>query len=220
MKGVVEKPRALILDFDGVILESNHLKTEAFAELFGRFPEHRDAMMAYHAAHVSEPRHAKFRHLVVERLGWADGEALVGELAEEFSRRILGRMDECPTVKGAVAFLEEFAARLPLYLASVTPEAELLEVLRRRNLGRYFAAVYGCPPWTKAAAVAAVIARHGGDPHGIVLIGDSAGDQGAARRAGIEFIARDSGLPFEEPRPPAYPDAEAVGAGLRRRFDP
>jgi beta-phosphoglucomutase-like phosphatase (HAD superfamily) len=51
--------RVLILDFDGVVIESNDVKKEAFQRVFARFPEHAEAMMAFHHAHVSLSRFAK-----------------------------------------------------------------------------------------------------------------------------------------------------------------
>ena len=37
-------PKAVIFDFDGVILESSNIKTEACLELFEDYPEHRAAI--------------------------------------------------------------------------------------------------------------------------------------------------------------------------------
>ena len=44
--------KILILDFDGVVIESNAVKTDAFDHVFGRFPDHAAAMMAYHHSNV------------------------------------------------------------------------------------------------------------------------------------------------------------------------
>ena len=208
--------RALVLDFDGVILESNDVKTESFREVFARFPEHAEAMMRYHTDHVSVSRFAKLEHLVFERLGRPGDRALVEELAADFSRRTRARTAVCRLVPGASEFLAEFAPKLPLYLASVTPEEELADVLVRRDLRRFFVRVFGCPPWTKPGAVAAILEEVGG-ADGVALVGDSAGDQRAAREAGIEFIARDSGLPFDEPGTRACRDMFAVADLVRPR---
>ena len=69
--------RTIILDFDGVLVESNREKTRAFDELFARYPAHRDAMMAYHAAHLSEPRRPKLERCVYEIMGRPGDEGLV-----------------------------------------------------------------------------------------------------------------------------------------------
>lgn len=212
-----DRLRALILDFDGVILESNGLKTAAFAEVFARFPEHADAMMTYHHSHVSESRFVKFRHLVTERLGRAADDALVNELGEAFSAEMRRAIAVCPMVPGADAFLHAVRGRLPVFLASVTPQEELEAILDDRNLARYFTRVYGCPPWTKPRAVADIVASLNG-PDGLMLIGDSAGDQRAAAENGVEFVGRDSGLPFDQPLPRTFADLNALGAALAPRL--
>lgn len=209
--------RALVLDFDGVLVESEGLKTEAFHEVFARFPDHLGAMMAYHESHPSAPRRAKFEHLA-RLLGRPGDSAFVRRLADDFSRRAVERTAVCPPVKGAAAFLEEFAPRLPLYLASVTPESDLDEILRRRGWRGYFADVYGYPPREKKEAASRAIEAAGGDRACVALVGDSPGDYAVAREAGIDFIGRDSGLRFPDPPPAFYPDMDAIAVRLRSRL--
>ena len=50
---------AIVMDFDGVILESNGIKDDVFQEIFARYPDHLDAMMSFHQAHLSAPRRLK-----------------------------------------------------------------------------------------------------------------------------------------------------------------
>lgn len=211
-----EPIRALIFDFDGVILDSNALKTDAFRAIFARYPDHAAAMMAYHEAHVSQSRYEKFRHLVEHRLGRVGDRALVNELADDFAALLRDGMDVCPWVPGARELLDEVSGRVPLYLASVTPEPELLRLLDVHRLRHYFRRVYGCPPWNKPEAVAAIVSELGG-PAGLALIGDSAGDQRAAAAHGVEFIPRDSGLSFDPPLE-ALRDLSAIATLLRPRL--
>jgi beta-phosphoglucomutase-like phosphatase (HAD superfamily) len=210
--------RVLVLDFDGVILESNDVKTDAFRDVFARFPEHCEAMLAYHRAHVSVSRFAKFDHLL-ERLGRRGDADLRAELAADFSRRTIERMASVPFVAGAEAFLQEVMPRLPVYLASVTPQEDLEAILKQRGLRAGFRDVYGCPPWTKPGAVRDVLRREACAPHEALLLGDSAGDQRAAAETGVEFVARHSGLPFDDPAPRLlFHDLAAVAAYLRDRL--
>jgi phosphoglycolate phosphatase-like HAD superfamily hydrolase len=211
--------RALILDFDGVILESNNLKTAAFEHVFARFPEHAAAMMAWHHAHVSESRFVKFTHLVTERLGRPAGDPLIAELGDLFSAEMQRQIASCPLVPGADEFLRTVHGRLPVFLASVTPQGELNAILDARGLARFFTGVYGCPPWTKPGAVAEIVSALD-SPEGVLLIGDSAGDQRAAAGNGVEFLGRDSGLPFDDPRPPTFPDMIAMTRAVAPRLPP
>jgi len=201
--------RVLILDFDGVVVESNDVKTQAFQAVFARFPEQAEAMMAFHNDHVSLSRFAKFEHLLA-LLGRADDSALMADLAADFSQRVLSGMKAVPFVAGAETFLRTMAPCLPVYLASVTPAEELGVILAQFGLTHWFRHVYGCPPWTKAAAVRDVLEREGVKPAEALLIGDSTGDQRTAQLTGIGFLARDSGLSFDVPLPLSFADLNEI----------
>ena len=209
--------RAVILDFDGVIIESNGLKTLAFERVFVRFPDQADHMMAYHHAHVSDSRFAKFEYLVTQRLGLSTDSPIIAELAEAFSAEMMRLIDSCPMVPGAEEFLSSVSAQVPVYLASVTPQAELQAILERRGFGQSFVGVYGCPPWTKPQAIRTIRESLGG-AEGVVFVGDSAGDQRAALETGVEFLGRDSGLPFDPPKPRLFPDMHAVLEAIAPRL--
>ena len=209
--------RVLILDFDGVVVESKDVKTDAVRELFGRFPEHVEEMMAWQHANVSVTRFAKFDQLL-SLLGREGDTALRGELAVEFSRLVSARMLQVPLVPGAEAFLAAVSPRVPMYLASVTPAEELGWILEQRNLRHWFRDVYGMPPWPKADAIRDVLKREQVDAGSSMLIGDSAGDQRAAQSAGVEFLARNSGLTFDDPPPVQFPDLTHMAQHLSDRL--
>jgi phosphoglycolate phosphatase-like HAD superfamily hydrolase len=214
---VPDQVHTIILDFDGVVVESNEIKTAAFEAIFGQFPEHHAAMMDFHRDNVAASRATKFRYFATELLGLPATDPIVEELSGEFSSRVAQAIARCPLVPGAEEFLLEFAGRIPLYLASVTPEPELREILRARQLEEYFIDIFGEPPVPKADAVRAVLAREHVSASNALLVGDSPGDLQVARSTGVQFIARDSGLPFEPPAPPLLPDMHAVAAAVRER---
>ena len=53
----------IILDFDGVILESVSVKTEAFRELFSFEPDHVDEIVEFHKRNGGMSRFDKFRYI-------------------------------------------------------------------------------------------------------------------------------------------------------------
>ncbi|MDP9203553.1 MAG: HAD hydrolase-like protein [Gemmatimonadota bacterium] len=209
--------RVLILDFDGVVIDSNAAKTQAFNEVFSRFPEHAGAMMAYHHINVSVSRFDKFDHLLT-LLGRSEDTELKANVADDFARRVVERMKEVPLVSGATSFLGKVTQRVPVYLASVTPAEELAGILEKRGLAHWFRGVYGCPPWSKPRAILDVLARERVAPREALLIGDSAGDQRAARATGVEFLGVDSGLSFDEPLPQQFPDLTRIADYLDERL--
>ena len=202
---IVNALQVLILDFDGVVIESNAVKSEAFQYVFARFPEYAEVMMAFHHSHVSLSRFAKFKHLLA-LMGRADDTTLMADIASDFSRRVIKGIIAVPLVRGAETFLRKMTLRLPVYLASVTPADELALILEKRGLAHWFRDVYGCPPWTKPDAIRDVLAREGVQPGNTLLVGDSAGDQRAALATGVIFLARNSGLSFDAPAPLIFAD--------------
>jgi phosphoglycolate phosphatase-like HAD superfamily hydrolase len=191
------KIELLILDFDGVVIESNDIKTQAFKKIFSQFPQYKDAMMQFHYENVSAGRIEKFDYLAA-LMGRGTDSKLKAEMADNFSQYVLEGILRVPLVKGAERFLKMVKGQLPLYLASVTPANELNHILEKRGLLHWFDDVYGCPPWTKANAIRDILSRKSILPRNSLLIGDSAGDQRAALETGVQFIARDSGLKFNE----------------------
>jgi phosphoglycolate phosphatase-like HAD superfamily hydrolase len=194
------KIQLIILDFDGVIVESNDIKDRVFRNIFDRFPQYSEELWQYHKTHVSVSRHQKFDHLL-EKIGRKDDVVLKTELLKSFSFRTLELMKTVPFVKGAKEFLDHLSGKIPLYLASVTPIEDLGLILNNLDIRSYFKAVYGCPPWTKSNALKDILKQENAAAGSVVLIGDSYGDQRAAKETGIQFIGRDSGLDFEEPYP-------------------
>ncbi|MEN6373321.1 MAG: HAD hydrolase-like protein [Smithella sp.] len=201
--------RIIVLDFDGVVIESNDVKTDAFRHVFTRFPQHAEAMMAFHHEHVSLSRFAKFEHLL-GLLGKNDDQSLKAEIAMDFSAIVVEKIMSVPLVTGAEDFLQKVTPILPVYLASVTPAEELSLILDQRGLTQWFRGIYGCPPWTKPSAIQDILALEAVKPEDVLLIGDSAGDQRAAQMTGVRFLARDSGLRFDIPAPLAFADLNEI----------
>jgi phosphoglycolate phosphatase-like HAD superfamily hydrolase len=214
MRAVV---KAIIFDFDGVLVESNDIKTAAFAELFNNYPDYRDAMMDHHLHHQSAPRMTKFRYFVSQLLNLAGpaAEAKAEQLADAFSLLVVDRIVACPEVSGASALLADLKGRLPLYIASHTPEDELKTILARRGWRRYFNHVFGNPPTTKTEAVRRILELEKCAPGQVLFIGDAPSDHAAAQTSGLMFIGRDSGLLAQREDVRIEPDMLSVGRAIK-----
>ena len=210
--------RAIILDFDGVLVESNEAKTRAFKDLFALYPAYRDAMMDYHLANYSRPRMMKFEHYVYELMGRPGDAEMVQTVARQFSEFVVRRVVACPDVPGAWAFLEGFSGHVPLYISSVTPQDELRRIVHARGIGSFFVEVFGDPPYTKQDAIRAVLTREKLLPSEVIFVGDSASDYRAAVDAGLEFVGRDSGLPFDGIEIELHRDLYEIADVVRQRL--
>lgn len=181
--------KGIIFDFDGVILESVDIKTEAFKELFSDYPDKISEITRYHLLNGGISRFVKFRyiHEKILKKGLSGDREI--ELGRRFSEIVSHRMAEVPFVAGAKEFLEKNKQRYRLFLASGTPEEELNTIARLRGLGGYFYKIYGSPR-QKIDIINDILRDYNFSKNEIVFVGDSASDYIAAAQAGIVFIAR------------------------------
>lgn len=179
----------VVFDFDGVILESADIKTEAFVELFADHPEHQDAILAHHLAHEGISRYKKFEWIHAQLLGAPLSEGESARLGARFSELVLSKVLAAPMVPGALPLLECLSRRMPLAIASGTPESELRSIVEQRQLAQYFTAVRGTPD-TKPQILREQIAAHDLTPQDVLMIGDAQSDFRAAQEVGTRFFAR------------------------------
>lgn len=184
---------AVVLDFDGVILESSEIKTEAFAALYAeQGPAIVAAVVRHHLDNLGISRFEKFawisEHLLGRPLAAAERDALGRRFAELVRDRVLA----APFVPGAEEALTTLAARgLPLVIASGTPEDELRWIVARRGLAGLFRGVHGAPRG-KPEILREVLAELALAPGEVLFVGDGTTDHDAARATGVAFLARDS----------------------------
>jgi len=202
-------PRLILLDFDGVIIESVGIKDQAFEELYRDYPQFSSQIMAYHLSHNATIRYDKFRYIAEDILKEPYDSQKEKELSKKFSNLVFDKLVRCPFVEGAVEFLEYFSRQLPLYLISISPENELLKILNARSLEGYFKEVYANPP-SKSEAFKKILASEQVDASESVYIGDTPEDYQAATTTGIPFIGRKSGKKFPEGDFPVFKDMWGV----------
>lgn len=180
--------QAIFFDFDGVILDTTQLKTEAFASMYrAHGPAVEAAVVAYHRLHGGISRMIKLRHFEEQILGRPLSDARLQQLAAEFSRRTQGAVLAAPFVPGAEATLRRVsAARLPAFIVSGTPTTELLPVIRERGLARFFAEVHGSPP-LKPQIIRDLLQRHALGASRCLFFGDALTDLNAAQETGLRF---------------------------------
>ena len=180
---------AVVFDFDGVLIESGNIKTEAFLELFAGHPEQREAIRAYHLQNVGVSRYVKFEYIVRHLLGLPFDEGTRERLGAAFSELVQHKVVACAFVPGAREMLEFLRGRCRLFVASGTPHAELEGIVEARGLAPYFDGVWGTPHSKAeiAQAIAAEQGLHGGE---VLMVGDGLADYQAAQAAGIGFLAR------------------------------
>jgi phosphoglycolate phosphatase-like HAD superfamily hydrolase len=209
------QPRALIFDFDGVILESVALKLGAAARLFAGDKERIPEVMAYWRENVSLSRYVKLRHIYRRILHRPLGPGEEAELGRRFGEDIAQAYRTCPKVDGAEELLEAYSGRRLLFVASGTPQDELRDVVEAQGLSGYFDGVFGSPT-SKPDICARILERWGLGREEVVMVGDSPLDLEAARATGIGFIGRETASPgvFQSRGVPVVADLRGLRAML------
>jgi len=185
-------PRVIILDFDGTLVESVGIKDKAFRELFSDYPEHLDAIMAYHLAHNATVRFIKFKHITEYILRETYTPRREKKLSVRFFQLVFKQIIACPFVPGALDFLGYFYGKIPLYLVSISPAEEFDVILKARDLKRFFKDIYAVP-WVKVDAINDILAKEKIARSEAVFIGDTQEDYDSALAAGVLFIGCNSG---------------------------
>jgi len=180
---------AVFFDFDGVIVDSVNIKTEAFGEMFRPFgADTENKVVDYHIKHLGVSRYEKFRIWHKEYLGQEIDQDKINELSEVFSSLVLNKVLNASFIKGAVEALDNLLNnQIPMFVVSGTPEDELRHIVYCRQIDKYFAGVYGSP-LTKPEIVKRIIEEYKYDPAHCLFIGDAMADYQAAKQYDLKFL--------------------------------
>lgn len=190
--------KAVIFDFDGVILESVGVKTEAFRHMFEGYPEHLRAILALHKEHGGMSRFEKFERIYRDILNQPLSEEKKSELGKQFSSYVYQGVLTSPFVDGAKEFLAKYYQKLPLFIASGTPDGEIKSLVKEGGLEKYFRSVFGSPA-RKAEIIANILKEFNFQPQEVIFVGDAIEDYDGAKEAGVKFIWRTKeNNPFQE----------------------
>jgi len=210
------RPAALLLDFDGVILDSVGIKVDAFLKLYAHEdPDKRQKILEHQRLHGGVTRRVKFRYFETHLFGRDGSDETVERLAAEYARLVHEAVLACPFIPGAQEFLDGAHRRADMHVVSGTPDEELKDIVERRGLARYFVSVHGAPT-TKSDAFRAILRGYGYDPERVLAIGDAMTECEAAAMLGIPFlgITYDSDFAVFPPTVPCTRTLEGLADAL------
>ena len=186
--------KAIIFDFDGVILESANIKTESFKDMVSDYPEPiAKEFVEYHKQHMGISRFVKFRYFFEQILKEDYTKQIEEEWGERFRQITLNKVLNCPFVPGAEQFLKEHYEKkdLLLFVASGTPMQELKEEIVKRDLEPYFEGYYGTPN-TKVEITNKILKQYKIMPDEAIFVGDASTDLQTAKSTGLYFVGRNT----------------------------
>lgn len=182
--------KAIFFDFDGVIVESNDIKTNAFAELFkNEGKETVERIIEYHLNNRGVSRYKKIRFIYKHLLNRSLSDNEFSAFCKNFSTLVLEEVIKAEFVKGTKEFLEDYRPIYKYFLLSATPQEEIDEIIQKRRLTYFFNAIYGAPN-EKSEAVRDILIRENLNPVQTLYIGDAMSDYLAAKACAVNFVAR------------------------------
>ncbi len=179
----------LVFDCDGVVLDSNKVKTEAFYQAtlpYGKAAA--QAMVDYHVANGGVSRYKKFAHFLEqivpshsEQKG-PDLEALLKAYAGHVREGLLS----CEMAPGLEALRHQTPDARWL-IVSGGDQAELRDVFASRGIAEWFdGGIFGSPDTKDEILVRELVSSNIQQP--ALFLGDSKYDYQAASAAGLDFV--------------------------------
>lgn len=186
MKGRLSGYSTLVFDCDGVVLDSNKVKTRAFYEAALPYGEAAaEALVKHHVANGGISRYKKFSWFcdnIAQGLGGPGRE----ELLKRYAEFVLEGLLTCESAPG----LEQLRAATPnsrWLIVSGGDQAELRDVFAQRGLLAFFdGGIFGSPD-TKDDILAREL-KSGNITQPALFLGDSKYDYQAASQAGLDFV--------------------------------
>lgn len=186
------KYKTLVFDCDGVILNSNQVKTDAFynaALPYGKaFAE---KLVEYHVNHGGISRYAKFEYFLKniipnDILEKDTFDSQLKILLTSYAQLVHQGLLECEVAPG-LEELRDLTLDTKWLIVSGGDQAELNEIFSKRKLSHLFnGGIYGSPD-TKDEILSREI-KNGNIIEPALFIGDSKYDYQAANQAGLDFI--------------------------------
>ena len=184
--------KAIIFDFDGVILESNGVKSNAFKTLYNQCDSVALAsIVEHHRGNYSMSRYEKIQFYHQHYLGIVLSEDQLDIEARKFSDLVKKQLLSVPFVAGAKEFLLDYTRYLEFFVSSGTQTKELIYVMEARNILKEFEYVYGSPE-KKDEHIKAILGNTGYICSELLFIGDRVEDMNLAKKYDIPFIGRAS----------------------------
>lgn len=175
----------IVFDCDGVLLNSNHIKSNAFFSVASQFgTEAANALFLYHISNGGVSRYHKFQHLRDNIL--CDNRISVVDLCAQYSRLVLSQLLTCE-LNPVFKYLPRLSSAFPLAVVSGSDQTELQYVFSQRNLTPFFSlGIYGSPDPKSEIIAREIASKNFALPS--LYLGDSLYDLRAATSCGLDFV--------------------------------
>jgi len=177
----------IFFDFDGVILDSVNVKTEAFRQMYSKYGQHVcQKVVEHHLNNGGISRFEKIQHYHKVFLQKVLRKDELIELSNIFSLLVVERVIKSKPIPGAIEFIEN-DLKYKKFIISATPESEIIHIVDALGLKKYFIGIYGSPVG-KGEHVKRCIRSFNLNNEKCIFIGDALADYEASVMNNIKFL--------------------------------
>lgn len=179
---------SIIFDFDGVILDSIHIRTDAFIYALREYPDSLiDQLIAYHLHNGGLSRFHKFQYFFDHILHQPLSEQKMQQLLSDFSSYVKANIiNPNFIIKDTYDFILKNYTKQQFFIASGSEQNELRYICQELKIDHFFIGIFGSPIH-KNQIVANIIQNYLLLAEETALIGDSINDLEAAQQNDIDF---------------------------------
>ena len=178
----------IVFDCDGVILDSNQIKTDAFTYALSSYKKSEvNKLISYHKKNGGVSRYRKFNYFFKNILGMVEYQKNLDLSLNLFSNYAKKSLISCEFIPGVLDFIKVCSKKkIKTFIVSGSDQNELKEIFKQRNLSRYFSLILGSPQ-DKFENTKKVKNRFNSIDKGI-FFGDAMLDYEAAKKFDMDFI--------------------------------
>lgn len=174
----MQNVRVLILDFDGVLCDSEEFHSRMFREFSG-ISVSEEEFASMHDGNFFAHVVSKLRH--IDWMAYRDF--------------VLPRSQHLAMQEGCRSFLEAIGSLFALFVVTSNGEANVAAFLNRNGVGSFFCEILGLETSLgKVEKLRGILSRHNVAPDEVVFVTDTLGDILEANEVGIRTIAVDFGF--------------------------
>lgn len=182
-----QKYKTILFDCDGVILDSNKIKSEAFFEVVKKYGEENALkLVEYNKENGGISRFEKINYFFQEILKVHVDSEVLQETVSSFGEIVKEKLLKSNLTDGFQEFIENLPQDTIKIVVSGGLETELKEIFFYKGLVKYFDGIYGSPI-AKNLIVENLIMNNQIEPS-FLLIGDSRIDYEVAKRYDMDFL--------------------------------
>ena len=176
----------IVFDFDGVIINSHKIKTEAFFDVFRCYGKYIGLKAKlFHLNNIGRSRYFKFKFILKNYVKKKINKRELKQLDKNFDDIIKKKLSNLSPSKNLLKFLSKHKGTHELYVSTGTPQKKIIEILKVKKLIRYFDGVYGSPK-TKFEHIKLIRKKKSS----LVFIGDSYEDYLVSKKMKVNFVLK------------------------------